>query len=51
MKKLLDEDSTLVRLNEFSEPAFTRAIESVTKSALMKELLERQIKEKREAFG
>jgi hypothetical protein len=51
MKKLLDENSTLVRLNEFSELAFTRVIESVTKSALMKELLERQIKEKRGSFG
>jgi hypothetical protein len=50
MKKILNEDSTLVRINEFAELANKRFIESVSKSALMRELLERQIKEKRESF-
>jgi hypothetical protein len=51
MRRHLNENSTLVRLNEFSEQAFKRVIETSTKSALMKELLERQIEEKRESFG
>lgn len=51
MRKHLNENSMLVRLNDFSELAFKRVIENSTKSALMKELLERQIEEKRESFG
>lgn len=35
MRKLLNEDSTLVRINEISEQAFKRVIETVSKSALM----------------
>lgn len=51
MRKLLDTNSAMVRLNEASEQAFNRVIEMSSKSALMRELMERQIKEKRQGFG
>ena len=51
MRKILDEDSSLVRVNETSRRALDAVIESHTTSALMKELYQRQIKEKRESFN
>jgi hypothetical protein len=51
MRKLLNNDSALVQMNELSEMAFKRVIENFSSSALMKELINRQIEEKREAFG
>jgi hypothetical protein len=51
IRKMLDNSSALVRANELSELAFKRVIETISKSALMGELIQRQIKEKREAFG
>lgn len=50
IRELLDKDDTLVRLNESSEQAFNRVINSYTTSALVKELFHRQIAEKRNAF-
>ncbi|MBS1796789.1 MAG: hypothetical protein JSS81_23365 [Acidobacteria bacterium] len=47
----LNNNSALVQLNELSEQAFKRVIENFTNSALMRELLNRQVEEKREAFG
>lgn len=51
MKRLLNKNSTLVRINEMSERAFNSVIRAVSKSALMQELTERQIREKRDGFG
>ncbi len=51
IRAILDEDSSLVRLNDVSQHAFKRAIQSyASQSALQKELLERQIKEKQESM-
>jgi hypothetical protein len=47
IREKLDEDSTLVRINESGQRAFDAVIRSYTKSALAKELFYRQIKEKR----
>lgn len=51
MKRFLDKDSRLVELNDFSERAFSRTIELITTSALLKEIYRRQIEEKRESLG
>ena len=50
LRAILDEDDTLVRLNETGQYAFNRVIGSYTKSALSLELFERQIDAKRKAF-
>lgn len=47
----LDQSDFLVRVNESSEHAFDRVIESYTKSAFGKELFKRQRNAKREALG
>src|SRR5687767_6839746 len=48
IRAILDEDDTLMRINESSEQAFNRVIGTFTKSALSEELFRRQIKAKRE---
>jgi hypothetical protein len=50
MRCILDQDDTLVRLNKVSEHAFRRVIKSYSESALVTELLERQIKDARKAL-
>jgi len=51
MRKYLNQGSSLVKMNECSEIALKKMILAFSNSALMRELLERQVKEKREAFG
>jgi hypothetical protein len=51
MRRYLDNNSTLVQMNELSEMAYKKVIENFSNSALMKELLNRQVEEKRESFG
>ncbi len=47
LRKFLDEDDQLVRLNEASEHAFTMVTETYSTSALTRELYKRQIEAKR----
>jgi hypothetical protein len=47
IREKLDEDSTLVQINESGKRAFEAVINSYTKSALMRDLYRRQIEEKR----
>ncbi len=51
LRQVLDEDSSLVRGNETNKRAFDAVINSYTTSALMKELYQRQINEKRESLN
>lgn len=51
MREMLDKHPTFMSIGEHSDNSFNRYIETVTDSALTKELLKRQIKEKRETFG
>lgn len=51
MKRLLNKNSTLVQINDLSERAYRGLIKTISPSALMQELTERQIEEKRDSFG
>lgn len=51
MKAYLDNNSTLVKMNDCSELALKRMIEAFSTSELMRELIRRQVEEKRESFG
>lgn len=51
MRRLLDKNSSLIKINELSELAVKRVIETISTSALSQELLRRQIEEKREELN
>lgn len=51
MKRHLDENFQLIKLNEMSGRVFEKAIEVFTTSALMREIYRRQINEKRSSLG
>lgn len=51
MREMLDKHPTFISIGEHSDNSFYQYIETVTDSALTKELLKRQITEKRESFG
>ena len=51
IKKHLDEDNLLVKLNTIGKRAFSRAVETCTNSALMQEVYRRDIEEKRKELG
>ena len=51
IREKLDEDSTLVRINESGKRAFDAVINSYTKSALTKELFKREVEDKRKELS
>jgi len=50
LRKRLDDDAYLVEINESSQRAFDAVIKTYSTSALMKEICQRQVKEKRNAL-
>lgn len=51
MRKLLDENDGLVKINNITKKVFDRAVQICSKSELVRELFSRQIKEKRKELG